>query len=314
MIRRRIGQNADVRARQAGREGDWPRIEQEALRAGDPVTWLEAKLQQARSTKGGLWPVSSIVTQVGWAALLGDQVAQEAFPLVKRRKPQFPAYGLSAWLAQPRSGGEQIRVSPLSVSAINKRGWASGGPQGWYLISDGATTTIERATEAGAPWHTDEEAWASAYAGAVEGDPEALSALLWVKSDSTDVGEGNPYWYDTHSTGEAIEPRLQPTAYGWILYESGRSQGLFRKWSMSFSIGRERSAAGDEFTFPQIAEAALVQSWFWNKVLGVPAPYTIREAAEFRVRSSPWNPPNLPFLPGTTYRAGSREDPFEGDQ
>ena len=202
--------NTDVRARRAERERDWARIEQEALRSGDVVTWLEAKIQQARPTKGGEWPLDSIATQAGWAAMFGDPVAREAFPQVPRppKKPVFPAYGLTAWRGRPRSGGEEIRVSPIQPLRINKY----QDSYGWYVQSDAGTTTIWAA--AGGPFESDEDAQIDAFEQAMSGDPYALSALLWVKSDSQDVGEGNPFWYDTHQTGEAVQPRLQPTGYG----------------------------------------------------------------------------------------------------
>jgi len=289
----RASRNTDVRARRAEREGNWARIEQEALRSGDVVTWLEAKIQQARPSKGGEWPLDSIVTQAGWAAMFGDPVAREAFPQVPRKEPSFPVHGLNAWRGRPRSGGEEIRVPPIPPLRINKY----QDSYGWFVLDDAGTTTIW-AAERG-PFESDEDAQIDAFEQALSGDPYALSALLWVKSDSLDVGEGNPFWYDTHQTGEAVQPRLQPTAYGWICYENALLRRLVKKRSSAFAFGPDIPAPEEaqkaDVVVPMRGEALLVQQWFWNRVLQVPAPYSIIEAAKLRQAALPWNPPALPL-------------------
>jgi hypothetical protein len=251
------------------------------------VTWLESKIQQARPTKGGEWAIDSIATQVGWAAMFGDPAAQEAFPLADR-KIRFPTYGLTAWRGRPRSGGEEIRAVPVTPRQINKY----ADSYGWFLDSSASLTTIE--ATAGGPFESDEEAWLDAFEQASAGDSNALSAFLWVKADSTDAGQGNPLFYDTWTTGEAVQPRLQPTFYGQMLYESALINRLVKKRSRAFAERFPAESGAKDALGPMLAEAFLVQQWFWNRLLQVPAPYSIIEAAERRRAAMPWNPPNLP--------------------
>lgn len=286
--------NADVRARQAGREGDWARIELEAARSGDVVTWLEAKLQQDRPSKGGSWAWDSISFRIGWAAMLGDPAAGAAFPPARRKQPHFWGPPLRR---VPRSGGKDRRITPRPPAFINKNCYSAGGEQGWALVSNGGGTyieddspaRIESETSAGAPFHSDEDAWSAVFEEACQGSGAGLSALIWLKQDSTDVGEGNPFWYDVWTSGEEGWPRLQTTAYGSLLYENAVRLGLAGRQPWD-----DDHFATKAVLDPMIAEAYLVEKWFWNGVLSVPAPYTALAAAKLRHDALPWNPPQLP--------------------
>lgn len=332
--------NADVSKRSAERAGDLDAARKAAMRAGDLPEWLrlsilfhekdktfdrertKARKKQVAALKKQLKPLletfrkagyrgpelasqidelrgeimileqpRSFLQEVGWAAEFGDPVARAAFPAVSKHKGGI----------QRSDGAHKHFIKPWPLENVEQQAARYPVTEPWQIgESPLGTLMIYPAGPGGAD--PLEDPWDLVFEAACGGSPLHLSAILWLRYHNVlwrrpDLEFDDPFWY--------LQEGEEGTEYEGTQGEALTSYGEFMNgaaWHLDLT----------QFEEPELAEAYLVEKWFWNGVLDMPAPYTLQEAAAARQQPEARTNPDLPqpVPPEQRYLPALRPEPL----
>lgn len=312
----------DVTGRSAQRAGDLDAARKAAMRAGDLTEWLrlsilfhekdktfdreraKARKRQVAALKKELKPLlrkfqaagyrgpelasridelrgeimileqpRSFLQEVGWAAEFGDPIARAAFPAVSQHKGGI----------QRSDGVHKHFVKPWPLENVEQQAGRYPATEPWQIGESPLGTLM---IYPAGPGGVDplEDPWDLVFEAACNGSPLHLSALLWVRYHNVlwrrpGLEFDDPFWY--------LQEGEEGTEFEGTQGEALTSYGEFMSsvaWSLDLT----------KFEEPELAEAYLVEKWFWNGVLDMPAPYTLQEAATARQQPEARTNPDLP--------------------